>query len=217
MQKLVFQHIFGHHFDELLHSIIDLAEALPARCVLVSAATKDLPSQNVHGAVALAAEGYLCFDLGTVGVRLLVRRHFVLAHKDGIVDILDLQRHVDYALHIAGLGVEAVHLLSVERDECGVVLGEELHLVVETIADESHPVRRIGVEYAVVDGILVDAGGKEHGNDIVHLRLAGVVGEIASVGHHAGIDARGELGRKNLFERQGHHPVTYRDGRVVLT
>ena len=201
MQKLLFSHIFGHHFYELFRRFIHVAEELSARGIHVPSAAEHFPGKDIYRSVTLAAERYLGFDLCISRFGFLVRRNLVLAHKDGVIYVFDLQRHIHYALHIARFGVEAVHLTPVECDECGVVLGENFHLMIQAVSYQSHSVRRIGVEHAVVDGVLVDTCCEQHGYNVVHLRLAGVVGEVACVGHHSRIDAGGKIRGKNGVKR----------------
>lgn len=190
VQNLVFLHILRHHFYEFSGCLIDITKELPTGSVHMSATTEDFARKDINRSVALAAEGYLRLDSGVAGVGTLMRRDLVFAHEDGIVYVFYLQGHIDYAFHVAGLRIEAINLAPIERDEGCMVLGEKFHLVVQAVAYEPHPVSAVGVEYAVVDGILVDAGSEEHGNNGVHLRLAGVVGEVAGVGHHARVDTR---------------------------
>lgn len=197
MQNLLFLHVLRHYFDEFFCSIIDISEELTTRSVHVTTSAEDFAGENVDRSITLTAEGDLRFDLRAIGIGNLVGRYLVLAHKDGVVYILDLQGHIHYTFHIARLGVEAVHLAAVESDEGCMVLGEELHLMIQAVSHQLHALSRPCVEHTVVDGILVDAGGEEDGNDVVHLRMTGVVGEIAGVGHHAGIDAGSKILRQN--------------------
>ena len=156
LQKLLFSHIFRHHLYELFCRFIHVTEELSARGIHVPSAAEHFPGKDIYRSVTLAAEGDLGFDLCIACFGLLVRRNLVLAHKDGVIYVFDLQRHIHYALHVARFGVEAVHLSPVERDECGVVLGKNFHLMVQAVANHPQSVRRIGVEHAVVDGVLVD-------------------------------------------------------------
>ena len=216
MQNLLFLHVSGHRFDEFLCCFIHRAEVLTAGCVHVTTATEDLVCELVHRSISLAAERDLRLDLGAAGVGDLMRRDLVLAHEYRVVYVLDLQRHIHYALHIAGLGVEAVHLAAVEGDQGCAVLGEEFHLMVQAVTYQSHAVCIPCIEHTVVDRIFVDAGSEEHRYDAVHLRMTGVVGEVTRVGHHAGIDAGREIGRQAEFAELIGEPEDELAGRGAL-
>ena len=116
------------------HSILQRAVVFATGSVFVSAAVEDVVTECVDRSVTLRTHGNLDFGLAAACQVLFGRLYLVFAHETGVIDILDLQGHIDNAFRIAGTEVEAIEFFSSEGNERGMLFGEDLHLVVQAIA-----------------------------------------------------------------------------------
>lgn len=151
---------------------------LASGSIHVSASVEDFAGEDINGSVALRAERHLYFI-------------HVLAHENGVLDRSDLERHVHNTFGISRLEIEATELFGREGDEGRVILGEDAHLVVETIARKAQTFNTILIEDIVEDLVLVDTCSEEFGNHLVEFGAIAVEGKIAGVGHETGVEASG--------------------------
>ena len=117
----------------------------------MSAAMEDFARPYVDGSVALRTEGDTDAGLGCAGFGAL------LTHEDGVIDVADLERHVDQSFGVTHLVMVLVQLIGGEGDERQVVLGVDTHLTIEGIAGKTNAVLGILVKDRIVDGIFLHA------------------------------------------------------------
>ena len=115
----------------------------------------------------------------------------LFAYKDGVIDIGYLQRHVHQAFRVADLMMIAVEFIGIKGDERGVELGEDMHLTIQCVAPETHPILRMLVIDSIVNRIFLRPRTHQVRHYLIQFRTRGVKREIACVGHYARVDAGG--------------------------
>lgn len=174
----VFQEVLLIVVFEELNGLSQSGIRLAAGRVLMAAAVENIMGKHIDRTVALRAERHL--DL-----------IHVFTHENGVLDRADLQRHIDYSLRVARLEIEALELLPGDGYQRGMIFGEDTHLVVDAIAGETQTIDGKLIENRVENLVFVDARTEQFGYHHIELGVVAVEGEIAGIGHEAGVEASG--------------------------
>ena len=112
-----------------------------------------------------------------------------------------------------------LELVEGEHNQGRVLVGIELHLLVEGIALQAQTIGAIGVHCQVVELFLGNAAAQQLGHNLVELGVVAAIGEVARVGGDAHIEARGGLAVDGLGPAQLHehaiHQLASRRGMLL--